>query len=39
MSSTCRVHTVKSHLRNLYRKLSAANRREAVDRARQLHLL
>jgi di/tricarboxylate transporter len=33
------VHTVKSHQRNLYRKLSATSRREAVDRARQLQLL
>jgi LuxR family maltose regulon positive regulatory protein len=33
------VHTVKSHMRNLYRKLQAANRREAVERARDLNLL
>jgi LuxR family maltose regulon positive regulatory protein len=33
------VHTVKSHQRNLYRKLQATSRREAVDRARGLSLL
>jgi LuxR family maltose regulon positive regulatory protein len=33
------VSTVKSHLRSVYRKLSAAHRNEAVRRARQLHLI
>jgi LuxR family maltose regulon positive regulatory protein len=33
------VNTVKSHLRSVYRKLSAAHRNEAVRRARQLHLI
>ncbi len=33
------VNTVKTHLRSIYRKLSAAHRGEAVRRARQLHLI
>jgi LuxR family transcriptional regulator, maltose regulon positive regulatory protein len=33
------VNTVKTHLRNIYRKLSVTHRGEAVRRARQLHLL
>lgn len=33
------VNTVKSHLKNLYRKLEVANRREAVRRARDLGLI
>ena len=33
------VNTVKTHLRSIYRKLSAAHRGEAVRRARQLQLL
>jgi LuxR family maltose regulon positive regulatory protein len=33
------VNTVKTHLRNIYRKLAAAHRSEAVRRARQLQLL
>ena len=33
------VNTVKTHLRSIYRKLSAAHRGEAVRRARQLELL
>ena len=33
------VNTVKTHLRSIYRKLSAAHRSEAVRRARQLHLI
>ena len=33
------VNTVKTHLRSIYRKLSAAHRSEAVRRARQLDLI
>ncbi|MCM0678526.1 LuxR C-terminal-related transcriptional regulator, partial [Micromonospora phytophila] len=33
------VNTVKTHVRNIYRKLAATRRREAVTRARELHLL
>ena len=33
------VNTVKAHLRSIYRKLDVANRREAVERARELSLL
>jgi LuxR family transcriptional regulator, maltose regulon positive regulatory protein len=33
------VHTVKTHVRHVYRKLQATNRREAVDQARVLKLL
>ncbi|HEU5386155.1 MAG TPA: LuxR C-terminal-related transcriptional regulator [Streptosporangiaceae bacterium] len=33
------VHTVKTHLAAIYRKLSASKRREAVARARELELL
>ncbi|GAA4677278.1 helix-turn-helix transcriptional regulator [Frondihabitans cladoniiphilus] len=32
------VNTVKSHVRSIYRKLSATNRREAITRANQLGL-
>jgi LuxR family transcriptional regulator, maltose regulon positive regulatory protein len=33
------VNTVKTHLRNIYRKLDTTRRREAVRRGRELHLL
>ena len=33
------IHTVKSHLASIYRKLSVSRRRQAVFRARELELL
>ena len=33
------VNTVKTHLKHVYRKLDVADRREAIRRARELHLL
>ena len=33
------VNTVKAHIRSIYRKLDAANRREAVERAESMGLL
>jgi LuxR family maltose regulon positive regulatory protein len=33
------VNTVKTHLRSIYRKLSARHRGEAVRRARQLEMI
>ena len=33
------LHTVKAHLKHIYRKLEATHRGEAVRRARQLGLI
>jgi len=33
------INTVKTHVRNIYRKLNVTRRRDAVRRARELHLL
>jgi LuxR family maltose regulon positive regulatory protein len=33
------VNTVKTHLKSIYRKLSATHRGEAIRRARQLQLI
>ncbi|WP_285902628.1 helix-turn-helix transcriptional regulator [Frankia sp. AiPs1] len=33
------VNTVKTHLKSVYRKLDVPRRRDAVHRARELHLL
>ena len=33
------IHTVKTHLKNIYRKLATTRRGEAVRRARQLELI
>jgi len=33
------IHTVKTHLKNIYRKLATTRRGEAVRRARQLDLI
>jgi LuxR family maltose regulon positive regulatory protein len=36
---TVSVNTVKTHVRSIYRKLDTNHRRDAVRRARELHLL
>ena len=33
------TNTVKTHVAAIYRKLEASNRREAIARGRQLHLI
>jgi len=33
------VNTVKTHLKHIYRKLDVSERRDAVRRGRELHLL
>ena len=33
------IHTVKTHIKHIYRKLATARRGEAVRRARQLELI
>jgi LuxR family maltose regulon positive regulatory protein len=33
------VNTVKTHVRNIYRKLEAGRRRDAVRKARELRIL
>ncbi|MFD0582597.1 helix-turn-helix transcriptional regulator [Dactylosporangium darangshiense] len=33
------VNTVKTHMKNIYRKLGVGRRREVIERARELNLL
>jgi ATP/maltotriose-dependent transcriptional regulator MalT len=33
------INTVKTHIRRLYGKLSVSNRLQAVERAKELHIL